>query len=145
LQTINEQRNGQHSWGVAVIIHKLWPDCSRDLLLAALYHDVPEYITGDIPADCKWRFDELSTELSAAETEIIGDLGIPKPGHLPIKDYRRLKIADMLELMWFCLEEMQMGNTTIREVFNKGWDHLLTLELDAPSKRMLRDMTNEHH
>ena len=47
------QTVGAHSYAVSILIDQLWPDSSKQLIMAALYHDVPELILGDIPATAK--------------------------------------------------------------------------------------------
>lgn len=101
-----------HSWGVATLIHFLWPDAPRDLLLNALYHDVGEHLTGDVPANAKWR-------LTAATRDELNDLEgegvnrVVSPANLPAltpADALRLKIADQLELMLYCAERIAEGD-----------------------------------
>ncbi len=61
--TIKEQTIGAHQWGCGIICLALKPNCSKDVLVYALLHDVAEKVTGDIPAmvkrlyltDCQFR------------------------------------------------------------------------------------------
>lgn len=46
---VGKQKNSEHQWGVALLVAAIKPDCSKELLLAALTHDSAEIVTGDIP------------------------------------------------------------------------------------------------
>ena len=46
--TIQQQTVAEHSWGVAMICRKLWPE-DKVLMEAALCHDLGEGLTGDVP------------------------------------------------------------------------------------------------
>lgn len=48
----------QHSWGVAVIILTMHPNPSVNLLKAAILHDSPEKVYGDIVSPTKVAFPE---------------------------------------------------------------------------------------
>lgn len=53
-----EQNVKEHSWGVAVIITALHPNPSSELLQAAILHDAPEKVYGDILGPMKYTFPE---------------------------------------------------------------------------------------
>lgn len=81
-----------HQARVARIILALWPDASRELLIAALTHDDGEWITGDIPATFGKTDDQASHE-AAAYITIWGD----KFMRLREWDLPRLQFADKLD------------------------------------------------
>ena len=81
-----------HQGRVARIILALWPDASRDLIIAALTHDDGEYITGDIPATFGKTDDQASCE-AAAYITIWGD----KFPRLSEEDGAKLHFADKLD------------------------------------------------
>lgn len=112
---------GHHSANVCAILLRLYPNISRDLLVAALVHDLPEQVTGDIPAPAKWGDLILRDCLYDAETEFINDNDIPDPELTP-QELSMLKIADMTDLVLSCLEEINMGNKHARELLNNGLD-----------------------
>ena len=112
--------------------------------MAALYHDVPESLIGDNPTPIKWKFPRLAKELDKVEQEVMKDLGV----NIILKDYEKvmLKIADMMELLWFCVEEERRGNRNFKEVFIRGTKFLQDLfttdhkmNLTVPVK-MLNDL-----
>jgi hypothetical protein len=44
---------GAHSGRMGVLALHFWPDCSRDLLVACLCHDLGESVIGDVPWGAK--------------------------------------------------------------------------------------------
>ena len=72
------QTVGAHSYAVSILIDQLWPDSSKQLIMAALYHDVPELILGDIPATAKWSYPEVQKAFENAEKKVMDDLGFFK-------------------------------------------------------------------
>ena len=81
-----------HQARVARIIMALWPDASRELLIAALTHDDGEYITGDIPATL-FKTDDQRAYEAAAYITIWGD----KFPSLSEEDGAKLHFADKLD------------------------------------------------
>lgn len=85
-----------HQGRVARLILALWPDASRDLLIAALTHDDGESVTGDIPAPAGKTAEQMGAE-ALAQNEIWGS------GFQLLARYERdrLKLADKLDAyMW---------------------------------------------
>jgi hypothetical protein len=81
-----------HQARVARIILALWPDASRELLIAAMTHDDGEWITGDIPATFGKTADQASYE-AAAYITIWGN----KLPRLSEEDWTKLHLADKLD------------------------------------------------
>lgn len=81
-----------HQGRVARIILALWPDASRDLLIAALTHDDGESVTGDIPATYP-KSDRHKVAEVFARKDIWGS-GMPC---LSYADGQRLHLADKLD------------------------------------------------
>jgi 5'-deoxynucleotidase YfbR-like HD superfamily hydrolase len=119
---LQDQSVAEHSWGVAAICNYLWPKCKKELIMAALYHDVAESLVGDNPAPIKWKFPVLKRELDKVENKILREMGVEII--LDPQDIIRLKIADMMELLWFCIEEERRGNRNFKEVFVRGTRYL---------------------
>lgn len=86
-----------HQGRVARLILALFPDASRDLLIAALTHDDGESVTGDIPATYGKMLAQIEDEVRA-KTDIWGYETLPLLSSL---NARRLKLADKLDAyMW---------------------------------------------
>ncbi len=145
-QIIGEQTVAAHSWNVMLILHTLFPDCSRELLLAAMYHDVAEKFTGDMPADAKWREPEIKRLLDCVTEGIEGALGVYH--RLTSADTRRLAIADRFEMLWFCVEQRRLGNRGVHLVWMRVMDwfnnnSLATLDI-GPVNVMLDAVSREY-
>ena len=52
----------------------------------------------------------------------------------------RLKVADMLELLWFCLDQHQLGNKGIDECFWTGVDHLRAKSQEPQVTAMVNEL-----
>ena len=84
-----------HQGRVARLILALWPEASRDLLIAALTHDDGESVTGDIPATYP-KSDKRKVAEAFARNDIWGHT--PR---LSYEDGQRLRLADKLDAyMW---------------------------------------------
>ncbi len=119
--TIGHQTVAEHSWGVAaILLHICEP--SAELLRAALYHDVAEYDTGDVPAQAKRSSLTLAASLSELERDIEASLQIAPA--CTLEELKLLQIADLLELLWYCLEQRKLGNTTIDDIWERGLQYL---------------------
>jgi hypothetical protein len=64
-----------------------------DLIRAALYHDEPERILGDMPSPAKMRFPDLAAAYERAEQEVMAELGIA-PFDLTKSEQAILHLAD---------------------------------------------------
>lgn len=128
---IGEQTVADHSWGVANLLLEIFKDfVSRDLLLAALWHDVPERTTGDTPATAKWLSYTLRSVLENLEEEIIKQ---KLPDYPDLFDDQKLmlKIADISELIYFCTRQVRMGNVYCDEIIYRGLDYLCGLDVSS--------------
>ena len=71
--TLRQQTVAEHSFGVMMLLRQVvdgnvFSDESiLNMLLAAMHHDLPELMTGDIPADVKRRHPELDALLNRIE------------------------------------------------------------------------------
>lgn len=90
---------------------------------AALYHDAPEILTGDMPTPVKYKNDALRNAYKAVEAqsahtiasllpEELADIGEIYLTGTVLNDAERklLKAADRLSALIKCLEECQAGN-----------------------------------
>jgi len=93
----------EHTYRVMAILLHFWPDASRELLIAAFYHDSPaERVTGDPPATVKAVFPSVRAVYDDIEREVMDALGLPNENDLEPIDYARLKVADYVELCITC-------------------------------------------
>ena len=122
----------EHSHMVAVLAHAL-AVIRRDVFggdadpglaaAAALYHDAPEILTGDLPTPVKYSSALLKDAYKALEREAEQQLAALAPpkiraplaeaiggGGLNERERRILKAADRLSALIKCIEERQSGN-----------------------------------
>ena len=135
------QTVGAHSYAVVVLLDQLWDNCSKNLLLSALYHDVPEIVLGDIPATAKWSYPDVQKVFKKAEQKIMKDLDIDFV--LTDRELNRLKMADMLELVMYC-HKLNDSNPRMKLIMQTGVNYLMDnysqLSDFNPVKQVLRKL-----
>lgn len=112
---------GGHSERVALLLLGFWPDSSRDLIRAALMHDLHESVLGDPPPAGKARL-RGAYETEAALVDAQNGWAVD----LSPEEAARLQFADRLDAYLFARER---GGTGI------GWSTALTW-LDYAAERM---------
>ena len=106
--------NSQHSWGVCVLTRMLWPG-EPHLLDFALFHDIPEVSTGDIPSPSITRLG-IEEQLEREDRRVMGALRLPDEHALSSEDWKKLRAADSLDLWLWCWDEEAMGNQAAAEM-----------------------------
>lgn len=140
-----QQTVGMHSYNVITIIHTLWPDCRKELLLAAAYHDIPEQMTGDVPSHVKWANPDLAATLDSTEENFLKEHGIYF--ELTDSEKRMLLLADLMELILYCHEMVFRGDMAYSVPYNRGLSKIVefrnapefgpvaeVLSIDLPTK-----------
>lgn len=117
--TIGSQTVAEHSWGVCVVLMRLYPDCSMQLLQTAVTHDVTEAETGDIPFLVKRLHPEVKTVFDKIEHHQESILNIAHNCDLSDEDRRRLKVADYVESMIYCVRQAELGSRTMTMVVDR--------------------------
>jgi 5'-deoxynucleotidase YfbR-like HD superfamily hydrolase len=119
--TLQENKVGHHSFGVAWIVRLLRPDMDPTrmglLVMAALEHDTPEHITGDLPAPSK-RSMGLREQFGDFEAVLLGRVALTYSLQLSDEEARLLKLADAAEGALFCCSERMLGNKYAVEYYN---------------------------
>jgi 5'-deoxynucleotidase len=133
MRNAHEENVMEHSWDVAVIAHALALIKNRyfggqvdanAITTAALYHDVTEVITGDLPTPIKYHSSTLFSAYKQIELQAEQKLLSILPAEL-IEDYRVLldqeylsqeqkkiiKAADKISAYLKCQSELKSGNT----------------------------------
>jgi 5'-deoxynucleotidase YfbR-like HD superfamily hydrolase len=93
----------------------LMPVASAQLLKAALYHDLAECVTGDIPSPAK-RLYGIGNQVSELEDKLLSDHGVSMPKLYPVEQ-RVLKLADIAQGALFCAREVELGNRKMSLVY----------------------------
>lgn len=107
--------NATHQWGVAMLMHYLWPLDFPRLALVCLTHDVPEAWVGDIPAPTCRYAPGLKDTLNSVEGVINKSMLLPAEHELGELDYAKLKCCDRLEFWLWCVEQELYGNMFAKE------------------------------
>ena len=140
ITNVKEQTVADHSWGVASIIIDIWPDASTSLITFALWHDIPEYIVGDVPVTAKWQNKNLAKVVEEAETQVAKEHQL----YVKLTDTEKLKlaVADLLEVLWYASEEVALGNSNFLKVFYTARKKLETLIQSMDCKAYVTDIIN---
>lgn len=116
---IGEYNVGFHTGNMLLLLRMLYPECRKELIWAIVEHDIPERLTGDIPSPSKWAGVVNRAALDQLEEQINNWLldGHSALGLTQEEAYWLLGI-DLLELHFWCLDQMSFGNMNV--VFMKG-------------------------
>lgn len=132
MRNVVDENVMEHSWQVATIAHVLGlihqlkfggQTDANEIAVAALYHDVSEIITGDMPSPVKYHSQAISQAYKAieseAEKEVLStlptDLQAPFARFLLHRDAdpgvaRFVKAADIISAYLKCRLEVNSGN-----------------------------------
>lgn len=142
VMTHGNQTVAEHSFYVCLLLTELVEKPSVALLKAALYHDLPEIETGDVPATTKWKYPKLNEELKSAENDFIVRHGLSVM--LPDSDWLALKYADMGELVMYSIDQITMGNRNMVDIGRRGLDYLKDLPyLNDKASRFVEQLEKE--
>ncbi len=128
----HEENVMEHSWEVSVIAHTLALIKNRyyggnvdanAVAAAALYHDITEVITGDLPTPIKYHSQEISTAYKQIEKQAEIELLALLPEELqadfqalihhdmmPKEHVKIIKAADKISAYLKCQAELKAGN-----------------------------------
>ena len=141
---IGEQTVGHHSHRVALLLIYLTNGkLSCNLIKAALFHDLAEIHTGDIPATTKWAHPNIADLLKRIENtyELEHEISVI----LTEKEKKLLKTADMCELMLFAEEQHMLGNKNARELWCRGYNYLVQLGTYDSIKEIINERDMAKH
>ena len=122
----------EHTCDTALLAHTLCliarrytgtPCRPKTVAVAALYHDAPEIITGDLPTPVKYHSATLRDAYKTMERESVASMTAMLPDELAeevapfltgelltAEEAKLLKAADRLSALVKCLEEQRSGN-----------------------------------
>ncbi len=130
MRNSREENIAEHSLDVAIIAHLLCElrnsrfggnvNPERAAVLA-IFHDVPEIITGDLPTPVKYFSSDISQAYKKVEAAAVDELVSQIPADIA-EDYREIlapddaelaplvKAADKISALIKCIEERKSGN-----------------------------------
>lgn len=132
--TIQQETVGHHSHGVACLVLLLNPEARRELIIAALYHDLAEQHTGDIPSPAKREYG-IGDQVAELEMRLINAAGLTWPD-LYESEERILKLADLAHGALSCAREMSLGNQRMEAVFNRFLGYAKSMKLEGREKAL---------
>ena len=142
--TLITETVGHHSHGVAMLAALINPAASRELLLAALMHDLAEHQVGDIPSPAKREYG-IGDQVSELEDRLMRAAGLIIPV-LRSSDERTLKLADIAQGALFCARELSLGNARMRKVFDRYLGYAEGMMLVGRERELfnvIREIANE--
>ena len=119
---LREHLVSSHSWGVAMCVQAIDPHCRKELIMAALEHDVHEHITGDVNSITLRLYPELKKVMMDIERKVNKKLGIHT--ELYANEFQILRTADLGDLVLCCLHEYEMGNKKALVIVAGGLSYL---------------------
>lgn len=145
--SLRDETVGHHSHGVATLIVLLNPLASKELIVSALYHDLEEHVTGDLPSTVKRDLD-IRDLLQDYGDKIKHKAGIVMPA-LSFEEEVRLKFADAAHGALNCLYEMKGGNRHRYAILSRYIDFMQELqpellESELTLFNMIRKRTQEY-
>jgi hypothetical protein len=126
-RTIHRQTVGEHTFGALGLLLHIEENPSLDVIRALLYHDVPEFISGDVPSPTKKQYPELRRILEDIEQKVLRGHGLDTD--LSPRDQRLLDYCDIMELAMFASEEIDMGNQLMAVVLRRCMVALVSRDL----------------
>lgn len=130
-----EQSVGEHSWQLARILLTIYPEVRREVLIYTLMHDLGERVAGDIPYPVKANNPPLKKMMDGIEESaslaIHGAWGMrwQSPDELTRIELDLVKLAELIEMAEWALNEMNTGNRYAALVFERcteGWQKKLS-------------------
>ena len=136
MRSFRTENVSEHSLEVAIIAHALAEIGVEyfnktynpaDIALKAIYHDVSEIFTGDLPSPIKYYTDEMKKTYKSIESEAEVNLLSKLPEELKksyekvilkdenLDEWEIVKTADRLCAYIKCLEEINSGNREFRK------------------------------
>lgn len=128
--------NAQHQWGVAMLLHAIFPEHFSRLVLICLSHDVPEAWVGDIPSPCLGNSPLAKRSIQEIEQYLAHNLGLPHDLDLHPEDAEIVRACDMLDLYLWCREEWAMGNQMVGDCLSAIREYFV----DAPLPEKAREV-----
>jgi 5'-deoxynucleotidase YfbR-like HD superfamily hydrolase len=143
-QTIGYQTVAEHSYHVAMLCIELSDGKpSAELLKAALYHDLPETVTGDVPSPAKWLSNDLCAALKYMEVSYMVENGLVT--NLTPREELILQYADAFELAFYCTDQLMLGNKYMNQIYHKISNYIGNLPVLIKAELMMDRLQEKYH
>ena len=121
IRHIGSYTNGQHSFDMMTLAWILMPVVTRNVMLAIMFHDLPERWTGDMPSTAKESDGEFGKRMAQIEARIESRMGWKVELHPDERVW--VKALDKLELLLWSHDQLHMGNENALAIISRlaGW------------------------
>lgn len=103
------QTVAEHSFGVAMMVMLIHPKAHKDLICAALVHDLAEHRVGDMAAPFKRANPDIKHQLQLMEDHLLRQQSLNFEDLLRPGEQVIVKAADYLDGMLYCVRERRLG------------------------------------
>ena len=146
-RTHRTQTIAEHTFGMLMLVKQVTEgqgeyglQSRATLYEAILHHDLPELMTGDVPAPIKRVHPELGPLMDSIEQDLYP---LYRDYTLTQEESALLKWADRMELVLWCLEEFRMGNTYTKPTVARGLGWILASYLPECCRTLTGEAVEE--
>ena len=129
-----QQTISQHCWNVAMLVWRLHPNPSVNMIMHALTHDNAELEVGDIPAPAKWRWESLRVGSWNAEMTVMQEMRINVGNEITDEEFEFVSMCDTLELGMYCYEQAMQSNSYAYPIGERVVGALQKMLKDEPTE-----------
>lgn len=130
------QSVGEHTWQLLRIMTTIWPDVPRSLIVYAIYHDIAEGCTGDLPYTVKLSHPGVKASMDAAEDFAVMNMqrawDLPRVREPDAGEKAFVKACELVEFAEYSWNERAMGNRYIEVVLQRVLPRIDAVQL-APT------------
>lgn len=146
-RTIRQQTVAEHTFGMLMLVKQVTEgygayglQARASLYEAIMHHDLPELMTGDVPAPIKRAHPELGPLIDSIEQDMYP---LYRELTLTQEEASLLKWADRMELVLWCLEEYRMGNTYVKDTIRRGIGWILAGHMPDCCRKLTQEVIDE--
>ncbi|UOF78580.1 putative hydrolases of hd superfamily [Bacteriophage sp.] len=146
-RTHRQQSIAEHTFGMLMLVKQVTEGIGEygmqarcQLYEAILHHDLPELMTGDVPAPIKRVHPELGPLMDSIEQDLYP---LYRDYTLTGEEAALLKWADRMELVLWCLEEFKMGNSYTKPTVARGLGWVLASYLPEYCRTLTGEVVEE--
>jgi len=145
ISRINTETVAEHSYFVAfytmLLADKVYGINTELALKLALVHDIEETISGDLPHNVKEKYPEFLLNLEEMNDSIVKDIFSSNGEYLDLwrevrgletKEARLVHLCDIISVILYTKNEIEMGNTHMIHICEKTRELLNTFVLKYP-------------
>jgi hypothetical protein len=135
--TVQSQTISDHVYNIFRIYYTIYWVPEPEVFSHILFHDAEEYLTGDLP---HWfaAIPEVHAAKVKEEKKFEKIHGLNK---LPMDEHKfhRIRVCDWIEAMEFMVDEVNLGNDSLRHKLERLFDKLMDHCRDDPWKQNVSD------